>query len=58
VAKVDQQKAAVARAELDLERATDQGAQRRHRQPQVGRAGQVIQAGQPLMTIVPLDRVW
>jgi membrane fusion protein (multidrug efflux system) len=58
VAKVDQQKAAVARAELDLERATikapsDGIVSRKSAEP-----GQVIQAGQPLMTIVPLDRIW
>jgi len=57
-AKVEQQKAAVARAELDLERATikaptDGIVSRKSAEP-----GQVIQPGQPLMTIVPLDRIW
>jgi membrane fusion protein (multidrug efflux system) len=58
VAKVELSKAAVARAELDLERATVKApapgiVSRKSAEP-----GQVVQPGQPLMIIVPLDRVW
>jgi membrane fusion protein (multidrug efflux system) len=57
-ARVKQSQAAVGRAELDLEHATVKApvtgiVSRKSAEP-----GQVIQAGQPLMTIIPLDQVW
>ena len=36
----------------------DQGADRRHRQPQDVEVGQVVQPGQPLMALVSLTDVW
>jgi membrane fusion protein (multidrug efflux system) len=57
-AQVKQKQAAVAQAEMNLERAT-------LRAPVAGvvsrktvEVGQVIQPGQPLMTLIALDRVW
>jgi membrane fusion protein (multidrug efflux system) len=57
-ARVQQMRAAASQAELNLEYASV-------RAPAAGvvsrksvEAGQVIQAGQPVMTIIPLDRVW
>jgi membrane fusion protein (multidrug efflux system) len=57
-ARVKQWQAAVGRAELDLEHAVVKApvagiVSRKSVEP-----GQVIQAGQPLMTVIPLDRVW
>ncbi len=34
------------------------GARDGHRQPEVAEPGQVVQPGQPLMALVPLDQVW
>ncbi len=58
VARVDLSKAAVARAELDLERATVKAPAAGIVSRKSAEPGQVVQAGQPLMVIVPLDRVW
>jgi membrane fusion protein (multidrug efflux system) len=57
-ARAQQARAAVGRAELDLEHAVVRApvsgiVSRKSVEP-----GQVIQPGQPLMTIIPLDRVW
>jgi membrane fusion protein (multidrug efflux system) len=57
-ARIQQLQAAVKQAELSLERATLKAplkgiVSRRSVEP-----GQVIQPGQPLMTIIPLDTVW
>jgi membrane fusion protein (multidrug efflux system) len=57
-AKVRQAQAQVGRAELDLERATVKAPSRGIVSRKSAEPGQVIQPGQPLLTIVPLDQVW
>jgi membrane fusion protein (multidrug efflux system) len=57
-ARVKQAQVAVARAELDLERTTVRApaagiVSRKNAEP-----GQVVQPGQPLMALVPLDKIW
>jgi membrane fusion protein (multidrug efflux system) len=56
-AKVRQNEAMVKQAELNLEYATVK-APSRDREPQGRRGGTGDSAGQPLMTVIPLDRVW
>jgi len=57
-AKVRQNQAMVKQAELNLEYATVKAPIKGIVSRKSIEMGQVIQAGQPLMTIIPLDRVW
>ena len=57
-ARVKQAQAAVGRAELDLEHATVKAPIKGVVSRKSAEPGQVVQAGQPLMTIIPLDQVW
>jgi membrane fusion protein (multidrug efflux system) len=55
---VKQEQAAVGQAELDLEHATVKAAIKGVVSRKSAEPGQVIQPGQPLMTIIPLEQVW
>jgi membrane fusion protein (multidrug efflux system) len=57
-AKVLQQKAAVQQAELNVQYATIKAAMRGIVSKKTVEVGQVIQPGQPLMTVIPLEEVW
>jgi membrane fusion protein (multidrug efflux system) len=57
-AKVRQNQAMVKQAELNLEYATVKAPIKGIVSRKSIEMGQVIQAGQPLMTLIPLDRVW
>jgi membrane fusion protein (multidrug efflux system) len=57
-ARVKQAQAAVGRAELDLERATVKAPIKGVVSRKTVEPGQVIQPGQPLMTLIPLEQVW
>jgi len=57
-AKVRQNRAIVKQAELNLEYATVKAPVKGIVSRKSAEVGQVIQPGQPLMTIIPLDRVW
>ena len=57
-AKVRQNKAIVKQAELNLEYATVRAPVKGIVSRKSVEMGQVIQPGQPLMTVIPLDRVW
>ncbi len=57
-AKVRQNMAIVKQAELNLEYATVKAPVKGIVSRKSVEMGQVIQAGQPLMTVIPLDRVW
>ena len=57
-AKVRQNKAIVKQAELNLEYATVRAPVKGIVSRKSVEIGQVIQPGQPLMTVIPLDRVW
>jgi len=57
-AKVRQNKAMVKQAELNLEYTTVKAPIKGIVSRKSVETGQVIQPGQPLMTIIPLDRVW
>ena len=57
-ARVKQAQAAVGRAELDLEHAVVKAPIKGVVSRKSAEAGQVIQPGQPLMTIIPLEQVW
>jgi membrane fusion protein (multidrug efflux system) len=57
-AKVRQNRALVRQAELNLEYATVKAPVKGTVSRKSVEVGQVIQPGQPLMTIIPLDRVW
>ncbi len=57
-ARVRQAQAAVHQAELNLEHAVVKAPVTGIVSRKTVEAGQVIQPGQPLMTIIPLDRVW
>jgi membrane fusion protein (multidrug efflux system) len=57
-AKVRVSQAIVRQAELNLEHATVKAPVKGVVSRKSVEMGQVIQAGQPLMTIIPLDRVW
>ena len=57
-AKVRQNRAIVKQAELNLEYATVKAPVKGIVSRKSVEVGQVIQPGQPLMTIIPLDRVW
>jgi len=57
-AQVKLKQAAVKQAELNLEYATVKAPVKGIVSRKAVESGQVIQPGQPLMTIIPLDRVW
>jgi membrane fusion protein (multidrug efflux system) len=57
-ARVKQAQAAVGRAELDLEHATVKAPVKGVVSRKSAEPGQVVQPGQPLMTVIPLDQVW
>ena len=57
-ARVKQAQAAVGRAELDLEHATVKASIKGIVSRKSAEPGQVIQPGQPLMTLIPLEQVW
>jgi membrane fusion protein (multidrug efflux system) len=57
-ARVLQQKAAVQQAELNVQYATIKAAMRGIVSKKTVEIGQVIQPGQPLMTVIPLEDVW
>jgi len=57
-ARVKQAQAAVDQAELDLEHATVKASIKGIVSRKSAEAGQVIQPGQPLMTLIPLEQVW
>ena len=57
-AQVRQAEAAVERARLDLEHATVKAAVRGVVSKRTVEVGQVVQAGQPLLAVVPLDDIW
>jgi membrane fusion protein (multidrug efflux system) len=57
-ARVRQNKAIVKQAELNLEYTTVKAPVKGVASRKSVEVGQVIQAGQPLMTVIPLDRVW
>jgi membrane fusion protein (multidrug efflux system) len=57
-AKVRQNRAIVRQAELNLEYATVKAPVKGIVSRKAVEVGQVIQQGQPLMTVIPLDRVW
>ena len=58
VARVLQQRAAVQQAELNLQYATVRAPMRGVVSKKTVEVGQVVQPGQPLMTIIPLEEVW
>jgi membrane fusion protein (multidrug efflux system) len=58
LARVQQAQAAVGRAELDLEHATVKAPVKGVVSRKSAEPGQVIQPGQPLMTLIPLEQVW
>jgi len=58
LARVKQAQAAVGRAELDLERTTVKASIKGVVSRKSVEPGQVIQPGQPLMTLIPLEQVW
>jgi membrane fusion protein, multidrug efflux system len=57
-ARVLQQRAAVQQAELNLQYATIRAPMRGVVSKKTVEVGQVIQTGQPLMTVIPLEEVW
>jgi len=57
-ARVKQAQAAVGRAELDLEHTTLKASIKGIVSRKSVEPGQVIQPGQPLMTLIPLEQVW
>jgi len=57
-ARVQQMRAAVSQAELNLEHASVKAPAAGIVSRKSVEVGQVIQPGQPLMTIIPLERVW
>jgi membrane fusion protein (multidrug efflux system) len=57
-ARVLQQRAAVRQAELNLQYATIRAPMRGIVSKKTVEVGQVVQPGQPLMTIIPLEEVW
>ena len=57
-ARVKQAQAAVGRAELDLEHATVKASIKGIVSRKSAEPGQVIQPGQPLMTLIPLEQIW
>jgi membrane fusion protein, multidrug efflux system len=57
-ARVLQQRAAVQQAELNLQYATVRAPMRGVISKKTVEVGQVVQPGQPLMTIIPLEEVW
>jgi membrane fusion protein, multidrug efflux system len=57
-AHVQQAKAALEQAELNLQYTTIKAPQKGTISRKAAEAGQVIQAGQPLMALVPLETVW
>ncbi len=57
-AKVLQQRAAVQQAELNLQYATVKAPMKGIVSKKSVEVGQVVQAGQPLMTVIPLEDVW
>ena len=57
-ARIDQAKAAVAQARLNLEYATVRAPVNGIVSRKNVEAGQVVQPGQPLLAVVPLDEVW
>ncbi len=57
-ARVQQARAALQQAELNLQYATTKAAQAGIVSRKSVEVGQVIQAGQPLMAIIPLENVW
>jgi membrane fusion protein (multidrug efflux system) len=57
-AKVAQEEAAVAQATLNLEYATIRAPISGMVSRKTGEVGQIVQPGQPLMALVPLDTVW
>jgi membrane fusion protein (multidrug efflux system) len=57
-ARVKQAQAAVGQAELDLEHATVKASIKGIVSRKSAEPGQVIQPGQPLMTLIPLEQVW
>jgi len=57
-ARVKQAQAAVGRAELDLEHTVVKAPIKGVVSRKSAETGQVIQPGQPLMTIIPLEQVW
>jgi len=57
-ARVKQAQAAVGRAELDLEHTVVKASIKGVVSRKSAETGQVIQPGQPLMTLIPLEQVW
>ena len=57
-AKVLQQRAAVQQAEINLQYATAKAPTQGIVSKKAVEVGQVVQPGQPLMTVIPLDDVW
>jgi membrane fusion protein, multidrug efflux system len=57
-ARVKQAQSAVGRAELDLEHATVKASIKGIVSRKSVEPGQVIQPGQPLMTLIPLEQIW
>ena len=57
-AKVRQNQAMVKQAELNLEYSTVKAPVKGIVSRKGVEVGQVIQQGQPLMTVIPLDRIW
>ena len=57
-AHVQQARATLAQAELNLEYATIKAAERGIVSRKTAHVGQVIQPGQPLMALIPLEEVW
>lgn len=57
-ARVLQQRAAVQQAELNLQYATVRAPMRGIVSKKTAEVGQVVQPGQPLMTVIPLEEVW
>jgi membrane fusion protein, multidrug efflux system len=57
-ARVKQAEAALKQAQLNLEYATVKAPVKGIVSRKVVEPGQVVQPGQPLMTVIPLDRVW
>ena len=57
-AKVQQQRAAVQQAELNVQYATIKAPMKGIVSKKGVEVGQVVQAGQPLMTVIPLEDVW